>query len=57
MGNAENVVNGVGIRGIRMGIRGIGVGMRRIGVGMTRIRVGMRGIGGGNVKRDKNKRK
>ena len=57
MGNAGNVVNGVGIRGIRMGIRGLGVGMRRIGVGMTRIRVGMRGIGGGNVKRDKNKRK
>ena len=57
MGNAGNVVNGVGIQGIRMGIRGIGVGMRRIGVGITRIRVGMRGIGDGNVKRDKNKRK
>ena len=37
MGNAGNVRNGVGLRGMR-------VGMWRIGVRMRGLRVGMRGI-------------
>ena len=36
---------------------GNGVGMRGIGVGMQGIRVGIREIRGGNIERDKNKRK
>ena len=43
MGDEENVGNGVGMRGI--------------GVGMQGIRVGIREIRGGNIERDKNKRK
>ena len=43
MGDEENVGNGVGIRGI--------------GVGMQGIRMEIREIRGGNIERDKNKRK
>ena len=50
MGDEENVGNGVGIRGI-------GVGMPGKGVGMQGIRMEIREIRGGNIERDKNKRK
>ena len=44
MGDAGNVWNGLGIRGIRVGMRGIGVGMQGIRVGMRGIRGNDRGI-------------
>ena len=47
----------VGMRGISVGMREIRVGMQGIGEGMWGITVGMQGIRGGNVERDKNKRK
>ena len=47
----------MGMRVIMVEMRGIRVGMREIGVEMQGIGVEMRGIRGGNVERDKNKKK